>query len=425
MGIELKLNTHFLNLEESATVAINQRVKALRQGGENIVHFGFGQSPFPVHQSIQDQLKKNVHQKAYLPTNGLPELREAISIFLKKYFEYSFNSQNIIIGPGSKQLLYQATAILEGPFILPAPSWVSYGPQAELLGKPVLRISTKKSESYKLKAEALDELCSTLDHKQKILILNSPNNPTGVVYQDDDLKELAQVCRANNVIVLSDEIYAHVNFGRRMEGGIAKYYPEGTLVSGGLSKAFHAGGYRLGFLAAPEGMKDLVQCFAVMSSETFTAVSSPIQYAAVEAFTNPDVVQYARECASIYKATSGYLYRRFKDIGLGCIKPQGAFYLFPDYDKFRESLKKRGIRNSKLLCQALLEEKKLACLPAGAFYCAGDTLATRITSVDFDGESVYAKSKQGVALDDGFVEASCPNLKLGADRIGEFLNSNG
>lgn len=425
MSENVRVNSQLLNLEESATVAMNQRVKDLRAKGENVVHFGFGQSPFPVHKSIQEALCKHADKKAYMPTKGLPELRESISKFIKSHFGYDYSSENIIIGPGSKQLLYQATAVLEGPFVLPGPSWVSYGPQAEILGKPIFAVQTRKDEGYKLTASDLERVCSSSDHRQRLLILNNPNNPTGSVYTKPELKELAEVCRDNQVIVLSDEIYAHVSFGEDIATGIAEFYPEGTLVSGGLSKAFHAGGYRLGFIAAPDGMEDAIKCLSVMSSETYTSVSTPTQYAALEAFTNPDVLENARECSLIHEATAKYLYNGFRELNMGCVEPRGAFYLFPDFDEFRPQLRKLGIRNARMLCKHLLEEYRVASLPAGAFYCSGDLLACRITTVDYDGEKVLEASRKANALDEAFVEQNCPQLKLGLDRIAQFISDIG
>lgn len=422
MELKTRVNSQLLNLEESATLVINQKVKDLRSQGESVVHFGFGQSPFPVHESVQQALCRNADKKAYLPTKGLPELREALAVFIKKHFGYEYSADNIIIGPGSKQLLYQATAVIEGPFLLPAPSWVSYGPQAEILGKHIVIIRTKKEDGYKITAEHLDNVCSVLDHRQKILIINNPNNPTGVVYQKSELQELAKVCRDNHVIVLSDEIYAHVSFDQAAPHGLAEYYPEGTLVSGGLSKAFHAGGYRLGFIAAPKGMEDVIKCLAVMSSETYTSVSAPIQYAALEAFTNPDVVEYAKACSRIHKATGTYLYERFTAMQLGCVEPRGAFYLFPDFETFRAELARQGIRNSRKLCLELLEKKRVATLPAGAFYCEGEMLAARIATVDYEGADVFRAAESQEHLNHQFVETHCPNLKQGADRIEEFLS---
>jgi aspartate/methionine/tyrosine aminotransferase len=425
--MNVRVNSQLANLDESATLVINQRVKDLRAQGHSIVHFGFGQSPFQIHHSIQEALCKNADKKSYLPTKGLPELRETLARFIKKHFGYDYLPENILIGPGSKQLLYQATAVLEGPFILPAPSWVSYGPQAEILGKHILTIQTKKENSYKLTAHELDNICSSIDHRQKILMMNSPNNPTGTVYRKSELQDLASVCREHSVMVLSDEIYAHLSFDGVSPGGMAEFYPEGTLVSGGLSKAFHAGGYRLGFLAAPVGMEEAVRCMAVMSSETYTSVSAPIQYAAIEAFTNPAVTEYARACGQIHRATSHYLFERFKEMRLSCVEPEGAFYLFPDFEHYRSLLSKAAVRNSKQLSKKLLDTYGVATLPAGAFYCSNEMLACRVATVDYDGARVYEAFERARKLDKDFVlgkdfvEEHCPQLKLGVERIRQFL----
>ncbi|MGA0163674.1 MAG: pyridoxal phosphate-dependent aminotransferase [Bdellovibrionota bacterium] len=416
------VNSKLLNLRQSATVLINQQVKDLRAQGKQVYHFGFGQSPFEVHESVQKALCEASSQKLYLPTKGLASLREAISQFVYKHFAMSYDADHIIVGPGSKQLLYQASAIIEGPILLPTPSWVSYAPQAEILGKTLIPIRTSKFHDYKLTPEDLENVCEGLEHKQKILLMNSPHNPTGSVYQPHEVKEIVEVCRRFNVVILSDEIYAYIDFSGSAEKSFAYHYPEGTMVTGGLSKAFHAGGYRLGFLAAPHGKKDLIDCMGVMASQTYTSVSAPIQYAALEAYSNPAVAEYARECSFIHQATSQYLYERLIKMNLGCVKPEGAFYLFPDMENFKPALKTRNLHSSGRLCRHLLDNFSVAVLPASVFSYPQEYLAFRIAATDYDGEKAYRAFKQGDELNDQFVRKYCPNLEAGISQIEKFVS---
>ncbi|TVQ76310.1 MAG: aminotransferase class I/II-fold pyridoxal phosphate-dependent enzyme [Bradymonadales bacterium] len=419
---EILVNSQLSNSQQSSTVLINQRVKDLRQEGREVYHFGFGQSPFEVHPSIQKALCDNAHQKSYLPTLGLPELRQAIAAFMANHFSYHYSPDHIVIGPGSKQLLYQAALAIEGPIILPAPTWVSYVPQAEITGKQIFICQTSKANHYKITAEQLENVCSGLDHRQKILVINNPNNPSGTVYHSQELKELAEVCRQNRVIVLSDEIYAFIQFDSESEiGGFARYYPEGSIVTGGLSKAFSAGGYRLGFIAVPDHMKDLVTALGVISSQTYTSVSAPIQYAAVEAYQNPDVVEYAKECSRIHSHTTRYLFDRMIDLGADGVRPEGAFYLFPDFDRYRHRFKELGLGSSPRLCHYLLDKHRVAVLPASSFYYPSEVLAFRMSSVDFSGEEALKAYRAGETLDFSFIENHCPNLKKGCDEIAGFV----
>lgn len=419
------VNMSISTLKQSATLLINEKAKALRQAGHSVCHFGFGQSPFPVHESIQESLKKNAHRKEYLPTLGLPELRETICDFYKRYYKYEFTPDCICIGPGSKELIFQALFVLEGPLFIPAPSWVSYGPQAQIRGKQIVIIKTGKDNHYKLTGQTLQAACDAhKNHPQKILIINNPNNPTGLVYSDDEIKEISQVARDNGVIVISDEIYALINFTQSFSTGFSSHYPEGTIVTGGLSKGHSAGGYRLGFIAVPKNMESVVKCLMSMVSETFSAVSAPIQAAAIVAFCgNQEEINYTQNCTAIHKATGSYLHKRFLEMGAFCFQPQGAFYLFPDFMTYREKLKNRGIIDSPTLSQVLLSEKKVVTLPASDFYCHRDHLALRIATVDYDGDAVYKASlTYGKALDDQFIEDHCPYLKQGADRIADFFS---
>lgn len=417
------LNDRILSLKESATLAINEKAKSMRRAGKKVYHFGFGQSPFPVADPIQEALRKNAGHKEYLPTLGLLELREAISNFYKNYYGYDFDAEGILIGPGSKELIFQAIFVLEGPLLIPGPSWVSYAPQAHIRGKSVYTVLTERKNGYKLTAQDLLRTCDNLlVSRQKILILNNPNNPTGSVYHEKELEELAQVCKEHGIIVISDEIYSLINFSGKPYCGMSRFYPEGTIVTGGLSKSHSAGGYRLGFLAAPKNMDRMLKALMAMVSETFSAVSAPTQYAAIAAYQgDPEVMDYVDRCTRIHQATGKYLWRRFCQLGLNCVEPEGAFYLFPDFEPMTQAIRKRGIQTSTELCDTLLEDYHVAVLPSKDFYCPEDWLACRVASVDYDGEKVLRAAQSVSELDDSFIEKHCPHLKNGCDEIGRFL----
>ena len=336
---DLMLNHDVVHLKESSTLLINYTVKKLRHQGEKIVHFGFGQSPFPVHPKIVETLREHASEKSYLSTQGLIDLRKNISSFYKSEFGYDFKPENIIMGPGSKELLFQTLFVLEGTVIIPAPSWVSYGPQVSIRGKFISCVHTKEENSYKLMGEELEQLCQSLTAQQKILIINSPNNPTGAVYTDDEIQAIVKVCRKHNIIVFSDEIYGQIDYTGTKKKGFFHYYPERTVVTAGLSKSHSAGGYRLGFIATSEEMAPVIRCLSSMVSETFSAVSAPIQYAAITAYSgDPEIQEYVQDCSKIHEAAGMYLYRRFKAMNLNVPQPEGAFYLMPDFENHRSKL---------------------------------------------------------------------------------------
>jgi len=419
----IQINKNILQLKPSATLAINQKVEELRRKKEVVYHFGFGQSPFKIHGSITEGLKRNVDNNHYLPSTGLPELKNEISNFLSKYQDIKFDSDSIFIGPGSKELLYQLIYLLEGMFLIPQASWVSYLPQIKSKNAHYKIIKTDFNNNYKLNAQELETVCKEHRTIQKTLIINSPNNPTGAIYTNSELKAITKVCKKYDVIVLSDEIYSQVNFEEDFSPSIATYYPEKTIVFGGLSKVFSAGGYRLGFIAIPFSMNELYKPLQSFFSETFSAVSSPIQFAAIKAYEmNSDLENYIKDCSKILKEISNYVYNSLEKMNIKATKPQGAFYMIIDFDYYRDRLIKIGVENAVGLCNYLLENKKIALLPGQDFYFDKMSLACRLAFVDFDGEYVYHSYKIKGTVDSEFIKIHIPNIYNGLKTVEEFLS---
>ena len=420
-----QINRNILTLKESSTLAINQQVKDLRRQGKDVVHFGFGQSPFPVPPALEKALKEQAGNKEYLPTLGLPELRQAFCGHFQKLYGVEFDPAQVVIGPGSKELLFQAMLALEGPLLIPTASWVSYGPQAHICGKPVVVIPTQREQGYKLTPQELKKTCQSLANAdQKLLILNSPNNPSGSMYHQSEIDALIPVCRKYGVLILADEIYSLTAFGGQVAPSFAKAYPEGTLVTTGLSKGFSAGGYRLGVMAFSKSLAPVMDAMKALASETFSCVSSPAQYAALAAYSNdPEVEAYVKNCTRVHGAAGLYLHERFLAMGLQCPRPEGAFYLCPDFEKQKPQLNAIGITTSEQLCHHLLNEHAVAALPGSDFYFPPSYLSVRVASVDYDGAQVLQAAQQASALDRNFVEQFCPSLKNGCDRIENFVQS--
>lgn len=426
----MKVNPNILALKESATLAINLKARAARNEGREIAHLGFGQSPFPVPQKIQEALRNNAHQKDYLPTRGLPELCEAIATYQKVQFKQDFSHENIIIGPGSKELIFQAIYCLEGEVFVPAPSWVSYGPQLNIKGKQITVLPTGVEDSYKISPEQLDKALVNSQAEQKVLIFNNPSNPTGAVYEKEEIEALSLIAKKHNLIIISDEIYGLIKFDVPSLFSFHHYYPEGTIVTGGLSKSHGAGGYRLGFMALPTNYKELMKAMCALISETFSAVSAPIQYAALTAYSNdPEIMKEILDCTRIHRANSYYCFNRLRKMGVLVSEPKGAFYLFPQLSPFKDQLIARGIKNDKDLAHALFDQGGVACLPGSDFYFNPDAYALRISPVDYDGEEVYnaykkLDSKEQASLDGFFVEQNCSQIKYGMDQIENFLTAH-
>ena len=207
------IKKNLTKLEPSATLAINEKSKKLIAQGKKIYRFGFGQSPFPVPEKIVSVLKENAEKKDYLPMQGLPELREAISKYLNKNTNNSFSKDNIIITPGSKEGMFLMHQAFNGDIILPAPSWVSYEPQANISSNKVHWIQTSSDNNWFPTAKELEKKIKSIKNKNIILILNSPNNPSGTTC--NNLEELSLIAKKYKIIILSDEIYTDLKFDKK------------------------------------------------------------------------------------------------------------------------------------------------------------------------------------------------------------------
>ena len=236
------------------------------------------------------------------------------------------------------------------------------------------------------------------------------------------LDELANVCRANDIIVLSDEIYSQINFTEDFSPSIFKFYPERTIVFGGLSKVFSAGGYRLGFMALPKDLQFSHDTFRSMFSETFSAVASPIQFAALEAFKmKNDVRKYITDSSAILNGLSHYIVSNLKKVGVHCTQPQGAFYMMIGFNNFKDKINALGIKTSSHLANHLLENFNVALLPASDFYFTEEELFFRLAYVDFDGEAALKAYNSNSMIDEEFIKMHCPNIFGGSLKILEFV----
>ncbi len=421
----MKINSNISKLKPSATLLINETVKQLRVEGKKVYHFGFGQSPFPIPKPIVKNLKKNASCNHYLPTTGLQELKVEIAKFLKKHQNIKTASENIFIGPGSKELLYQSILIFEGTFLIPKGSWVSYVPQVNSVGKKSVIIETYFQDNYKLQPEVLENYLKDQKNKQHVLILNSPNNPSGAIYSEKELEKLAEVCKKYQIIVLSDEIYSQVSFNQKQAPSIFNYYPENTIVFGGLSKVFSAGGYRLGFMVIPENLKKLHTVYQSLFSETFSAVTAPIQYAAIEAYTfKKEVKKPIKAAVKILESVGNLVYDELSNAGINCTQPQGGFYMLISFDLFKDELKKINITTSTQLANYILNEYQVALLPGIDFYFKEDELVFRLAYVDFNGKKALKKyNNYKGKLNDTFAKSIAPNVVTGIKKLTEFVNS--
>ena len=406
------------NLKPSSTLKINEVSRELESKGEKIFKFGFGQSPFEVPQDIVNELRNNAFQNKYLPMQGLKELREAVAKYTSTKKDYKYNSANVIIGPGSKELIFQTQLIMDGDLLLPCPSWVSYEPQAQILNKKIQWLTCDAQNNWSLESEKLNKICSETPNVNKLLILNSPNNPSGTTH--DDLKNLAQIASKHNVIIISDEIYAELDFTGEYKS-IAHFHPEGTIISSGLSKWCGAGGWRLGTFIFPNELDEIKQTLHSLASETFTAVSAPIQYAAIKTYTE-NFNSYLKDSRRILSCIAEYIHNELTKTGLHCQKPQGGFYMLCDFTD--AILLSNEISNSTSLCKKILKDIGFAMLPGADFGIDEKHLITRIAFVDFDGNKALNLAKNQVQLSDDFLKKACPNIVNGINTLKDWISKN-
>jgi aspartate aminotransferase len=421
-------------LEPSATLVINERVNEMWRQGQWVYHLGFGESRFPVHPKIAQALRENAYQHQYLPSLGAPELREKIATFYEERFNIPAMPEHIIVGPGSKALIYALLLALDGELMLPTPSWVSYQPQAHLVGKRVNWIAASAEEGWELTLQAIEDAVEQAREawgNPGIVLLNSPNNPTGRMLPMPFLESFAQYAREQGLAVLSDEIYGLVEHGRMKHRSIARYYPEGTIVLGGLSKHLSLGGWRLGVAIFPPNRAgaEVLRAVRTIASETWSATTAPVQFAALMAYgMDPDVWDYIQLCTHLHAIRTQYLWQHLVEMGVRVPQPDGAFYLFPDFARWREPLARLGIRTDTQLAIFLLDHFQLATLPGSVFGAPPEALALRLSSSYLDMETAdQAQALMDRALsgvdDATLLREFHPNLNAAIAQFRRFIAS--
>jgi len=426
LGSPEQLSFNIRNLGSSPTLQINELSAQLEREGRRVYRFGFGESPFPIPSAAVRVLEKHAAANEYLPVAGDPLLRQAIADYHVRHYNVTAEPDLVMVGPGSKQLMFLLQLCLECEVILPTPCWVSYGPQAAIAGRRASFIHTTYEENWRLTPDKLDEhLSGSSSSQAKLLILNFPGNPDGLTYSVDELEALANICRQHNVIVLSDEIYAELHHtGEHVS--MAAYYPEGTIVASGLSKWCGAGGWRLGTFVFPRELQWLMKAMCKVASQSHSTVAAPIQYAAAEAYAaSDDIEDYLLHCRRILKPLGKWCTKTLTAAGVRVHQPTGAFYLFPDFSPFREAILSKGVSTSKQMCEMLLDETGAAILTGEAFCRPEEDLTARLAYVNFDGAAVLEASRKiplEQELDEQFFRQHAPDTLKGVEAIAEWCS---
>ena len=394
------------NLKPSSTLRMNEISNKLESKGKKIYRFGFGQSPFQVPDDVVNELKNNAHQNKYLSMQGLNELRTVISKYSSNKYSQNYKPENIIVGPGTKELMFLLQLLFDGDILLPAPSWVSYAPQALLSRNRTHWIITKSENNWFPTGEEIEKVILKDRKKNYLLFLNSPNNPSGQIC--NNLKEISTIAKKYNILILSDEIYSELSFYENFQS-ISQFYPEKTIISTGLSKWCGAGGWRLGHFIIPEALKELRDSLKILASETFSSVSAPIQYAAIAAYSN-NHDEYINNSRSILKVVGEYVYNNLKSNKINMNKPQGGFYLMPEF-----LIKK--FSTSQDMCSDILEKTGVALLPGSDFGFSKERMIVRLSFTDFNGQEFMDYIKKNNKLNTSLISKFAPKIVEGTNKL--------
>jgi len=422
------LNLNVRGLGKSPTLAINELSKRMQAKGKHVYRMGLGQSPFPIPIPVVETLKMHAHEKDYLAVNGLLELRKSVARFHRQVDAVEISPKNVLIGPGSKELMFLLQLAYYGDIILPTPCWVSYAPQAKIVGRNISFIHTTFQSNWQITPQQLETYLSRENdrYKPRLLVLNYPSNPHGQTHSAEELKAIAKIARKHEIIILSDEIYGQLHHqGKHVS--IARFYPERTIISSGLSKWCGAGGWRLGTFTFPSNLDWLMNSMAAVASETYSSVSAPIQYAAVRAFRGGIVIErYLCHARRILSYIGNRIARILSDAGIKVHPPQGAFYLFIDLSPFSEQLIARGVTDSKILCEKLLHETGVAILPGAEFQRPAEELSARLAYVNFDGAKALAMSETiplSETLPEDFADHFCAPVFEATKKIVNWISN--
>ena len=367
------------DIAPSLTLEITAKAKKMKAEGISIIGFGAGEPDFNTPEYINNAAKKaiDIGFTKYTPASGMLELKKAICDKFLKDNNLVYEPNQIVISSGAKSSLYHAICSLVNDgdqVILPSPYWLTYPELIKLAGGEVVYLKADEKSGYKITASQLEKAITS---KTKCLILNSPNNPTGAVYSEDEIKQIANVCEKYGIYVISDEIYEKLVYAGEKHYSIAcvsDYMKEHTIIINGMSKTYAMTGWRIGYLAAP---LDLAKAISSMQSHTTSNACSISQYASVEALASPEGEKFIDEMQKIFDSRRKFMIDFLKDVsGIICIEPKGAFYVFVDVSSFYgKKYQGKEINGSLDFADAALKEG-VALIPGVAF---GDDKCIRLS----------------------------------------------
>ena len=385
------------NVHASATMAVDSKFKQMKADGLDVIGFGAGEPDFNTPDNIKlAGISAILEDKTkYTPAAGIIPLRQAIADRLYEDCGIDYDYSQIVVASGAKHNVYLALAALIDPgdeVVVPIPFWLSYGEMVPIVGGVPVFVNATEDQGFKMTAKQLE---SVITDKTKVVVINNPSNPAGMVYSREELKAIADVCVKHDLYILADEIYYKLVFDGKEFVSVASLgeeIKERTIVINGVSKCYCMTGWRLGYSASN---KELAKAMSAYVGHSTGSPSTISQYAAIEALTGPQ--EGIEEMRKVFEERRNYIYKRINEIdGVSCIKPEGAFYVMMNIEGLiGKTLGGREIKDGNDFAVAFLEKSLVAVVPCAGF---GAPNFVRWT---------YA--------------ASMENIKRGLDRLEEFI----
>ncbi|MDT2047453.1 pyridoxal phosphate-dependent aminotransferase [Bacillus sp. 1780r2a1] len=376
----MKLAKRVSALTPSSTLAITAKAKELKAAGHDVIGLGAGEPDFNTPQHILEASVKamNEGQTKYTPAGGLMPLKDAIIEKFKRDQNLTYKSSEVIVCSGAKHALYTLFQVIldEGDeVIIPTPYWVSYPEQVKLAEGTPVYVEGSENNEFKITPAQLE---SVITSKTKAVILNSPSNPTGMIYTREELEALGEVCLKHDVLIVSDEIYEKLVYGGAEHVSIAELSPalkEQTVIINGVSKSHSMTGWRIGYAA---GNETIIKAMTNLASHSTSNPTSIAQYATIAAYNGTqEPVEMMRKA---FEERLNVIHKQLNDIpGFSCLKPQGAFYLFPNAI---EAARLTGFETVDAWVEAILEEEKVALVPGSGFGSPENVRLSYATSLE-------------------------------------------
>ncbi|AQX55310.1 pyridoxal phosphate-dependent aminotransferase [Priestia flexa] len=376
----MKLAKRVSALTPSSTLAITAKAKELKAAGHDVIGLGAGEPDFNTPQHILEASVKamNEGQTKYTPAGGLMPLKDAIIEKFNRDQSLTYKPSEVIVCSGAKHALYTLFQVIldEGDeVIIPTPYWVSYPEQVKLAEGTPVYVEGSENNEFKITPAQLE---SVITNKTKAVILNSPSNPTGMIYTREELEAIGEVCLKHNVLIVSDEIYEKLVYDGAEHVSIAELSPalkEQTIIINGVSKSHSMTGWRIGYAA---GNETIIKAMTNLASHSTSNPTSIAQYATIAAYNGTqEPVEMMRKA---FEERLNVMHKQLNDIpGFSCLKPQGAFYLFPNAI---EAARLTGFETVDAWVEAILEEEKVALVPGSGFGSPENVRLSYATSLE-------------------------------------------